>query len=134
MGDGTPGAAATGASDGAPVGGASVDDRLDAVFAALAHPARRELVRTLARADAPLTMGRAAAAHGLSPQLLNKHAAALERAGVVRRVPRGREKLLVLDAASLAAAQQWIGDARAFWERRFDALDQYIADLEDEPA
>ncbi len=113
---------------------AAADDRLDAVFAALAHPVRRELVQSLARADAPLTMGRAAAAHGLSPQLLNKHAAALERAGVVRRVPRGREKVLELDAAALAAAQQWIGEARAFWQQRFDALDQYIADLEDESA
>ncbi|BDZ54576.1 ArsR/SmtB family transcription factor [Agromyces marinus] len=107
-------------------------DRLDAVFAALAHRARRDLVVYLAaRADAP-RMSEVAADRGVSPQLLNKHTAALEKAGLAHRVGDGRERRLVLDPVALAEAQQWIGRAREYWTARLDALDAYIATLEDE--
>ncbi|MFC9917398.1 ArsR/SmtB family transcription factor [Agromyces binzhouensis] len=105
-------------------------DRLDAVFAALSHRSRRDLVVYLAaRADAP-RMSQVAADRGVSPQLLNKHTAALEKAGLVRRVGDGRERRLVLDTVALAEAQQWIDRAREYWTARLDSLDSYIADLE----
>ncbi|WP_353829274.1 ArsR/SmtB family transcription factor [Agromyces sp. SYSU T0242] len=104
-------------------------DRLDAVFAALSHRSRRELVLYLAaREDAP-RMSQVAADRGVSPQLLNKHTAALEKAGLVRREGDGRERRLVLDPVALAEAQRWLGRARAFWTARFDDLDAYVATL-----
>ncbi|MRX43963.1 ArsR/SmtB family transcription factor [Agromyces kandeliae] len=106
--------------------------RLDAVFAALSHRSRRDLVVYLAaRADSP-RMSQVAVDRGVSPQLLNKHTAALEKAGLVRRVGDGRERRLVLDTVALAEAQQWIGRAREYWTARLDALDSYIANLEDD--
>ena len=92
----------------------SLDVPLDHVFAALSHPTRRRLVRYLAsRNDAP-RMSQVAADNELSPQLLNKHAASLERAGLVARRPVGRESLLVIDRNALIHAQKWIVDTRAF--------------------
>lgn len=102
---------------------------LDSVFAALSHPARRHLVRYLARQDEPPRMTAAAAAQGMSPQLLNKHTAALEKAGLVSRRTIGRERHLVLDTERLAAAQAWMAETRRFWEHQLDALDTYIAEL-----
>ncbi len=113
---------------------ASVDEltapeALDRVFAALSHPTRRRLVRYLTtRADAP-RMSQVAQDNGLSPQLLNKHTAALEKAGVVRRLAVGRESMLVIDRSALIEAQKWIVDTRAFWEGQLDSLDAYIGEI-----
>lgn len=104
---------------------------LDTVFAALAHPARRDLVHDLANRTEAAPMNVVAARHRMSPQLLNKHVSALEKAGVVSRVLRGRERHLVLHADALDAAQQWLQETRAFWEQQFDALDAYVGQLND---
>jgi DNA-binding MarR family transcriptional regulator len=106
---------------------------LDAVFAALAHQSRRELVIYLAGRATPPRMTEVATDNGISPQLLNKHTAALEKAGLVRREHHGRERYLVLDPAALSAAQNWIHQTRAFWDHQFNALDDYIATLKGEP-
>lgn len=70
-----------------------------------------------------------AADHQMSPQLLNKHAAALEKSGLVARKGRGRHRHLVLNPRGLSAAQQWIEHTRAFWQHQLDALDAYIDEL-----
>jgi DNA-binding MarR family transcriptional regulator len=106
---------------------------LDAVFAALAHQSRRELVIYLVGRATPPRMTEVATDNGISPQLLNKHTAALEKAGLVRREHHGRGRYLVLDPAALAAAQNWIHETRAFWDHQFNALDDYIATLKGEP-
>ncbi len=107
----------------------SVEVPLDRVFAALSHSTRRRLVRYLAARDDPPRMSQVALDNGLSPQLLNKHAAALERAGLVRRMPVGRESLLMVDRDALIHAQKWIVDTRAFWEGQLDSLGSYIDEL-----
>jgi hypothetical protein len=70
-----------------------------------------------------------AAEHRMSPQLLNKHVAVLERSGLVVRKGRGRQRHLVLDPRALDAAHRWIDETRTFWEHQLDALDGYIAEL-----
>ncbi|MGV8897429.1 MAG: ArsR/SmtB family transcription factor [Rhodoglobus sp.] len=107
----------------------SAPDALGAVFAALSHPTRRRLVRYLAARPRAPRMSQVALDNGLSPQLLNKHAAALEKAGMVQRVTMGRESMLVIDREALIQAQQWIVDTRAFWEGQLDSLDAYIDKL-----
>jgi predicted transcriptional regulator len=103
------------------------DDVLDATFAALAHRSRRELLRLVLDADGPLAMSDLATSAGISPQLLNKHAAALERAGLIRRVPRGRERHVYANPEAMASAQQWITEMTSFWSSQLDALEQYVA-------
>ena len=102
---------------------------LDAVFAALAHPVRRDLLRYLATRSAPMRMSAIAEARGISPQLLNKHVASLEKAGLAVRRRAGREKDLVIDESRLAVAQTWLLETRRFWETQLDSLDAYIAEL-----
>lgn len=105
---------------------------LDAVFAALAHPSRRAIVQYLAARPSAPRMHVVASEHQMSPQLLNKHAAALEKSGLVAREGHGRQRHLVLDPRGLSAAQQWIEQARAFWQHQLGALDAYITELDRE--
>ena len=110
-------------------GDTNAPEVLDRVFAALSHATRRRLVRYLAARPDPPRMWQVAHDNGLSPQLLNKHTAALEKAGLVQRVSSGRESTLVIDRAALIEAQKWIFDTRAFWHDQFDSLDAYIGEL-----
>lgn len=111
---------------------AAEDERLDRVFAALAHPARREVLRVAATHPGAMTMSALADATRMSPQLLNKHAATLEQAGLMTRVARGRERRVTVDAAAMDEALDWMNRARAFWGAALDNLDAYIEQLDKE--
>ena len=65
-----------------------VDDRIGAVFAALADPTRRQVVRSLSR-QPDLTASRLAGELPMTRQAVTKHLVALDRAGLVERPPRG---------------------------------------------
>lgn len=107
--------------------------RLDTVFAALAHPARRAMIRQLAEGErnisalaAPLKMTFPAA---------TKHVRVLERAHLVRRRVVGREHLCRLHAAPLQEATLWTEQFRKNWEARFQALDALLEEMKaEEPA
>jgi DNA-binding transcriptional ArsR family regulator len=99
---------------------------LDRAFAALSHPVRRQIVERLARG--PATVGQAAAGAGVSKPAITKHLRVLEEAHVVVRVVEGRAHRLSLNAAPLDDAAAWIGRQRALWERKFDAVEQYLGE------
>jgi DNA-binding transcriptional ArsR family regulator len=101
---------------------------LDRVFHALAHPARRAILRRLSEHEqnlseltAPLRMSFPAA---------SKHVRVLERARLVRRRIAGRSHLCRLDARPLKDVAEWTENYRRFWERRFEALDNVLAELQ----
>ena len=95
-------------------------EALDLAYAALAHPARREMLGRLREGEArvtelakPMTMSLAAA---------SKHVGHLERAGLVTRRVAGRDHWIALEAVPLARAAEWLSLYRPFWEHRLDAL------------
>jgi len=97
---------------------------LDQVFGALADPTRRAILRRLAEGDA--SVGELAAPFDMSFAAVSKHVGVLERAGLLIRETRGRERRCHLDARPLAAATDWTGHYRAFWEERLDALEELL--------
>jgi DNA-binding transcriptional ArsR family regulator len=97
------------------------DGRLDAVYAAIAHPARRRVLEQLRRRGATVT--ELAAAHPMSLAAVSKHIRVLEDAGLVRRTIQGREHHLALAPVPLSAAAGWLDTYRRFWEERLDLLD-----------
>ncbi len=97
---------------------------LDRTFAALADPTRRALLARLRRG--PATVGELAAPFEISLAAISKHLRVLERAGLVERRIEGREHHLALRAAPLARAARFTEDYRVFWEKRLDALDDYL--------
>ena len=92
----------------------------DAVFHALAHHARRDMVDRLAGGE--LTVGELAAPLAMSLAAASKHIKVLEGAGLVQRTVDGRRHVCRLDAAPLASASAWLNHHERFWTKRLDAL------------
>jgi DNA-binding transcriptional ArsR family regulator len=102
------------------------DSRIDAVFHALAHEARRDMLGRLAAGE--LTVGELAAPLRMSLAAASKHVQVLERAGLIERSIDGRRHVCRLDATPLAQATQWLRFYERFWSERLDALDRVVGD------
>jgi DNA-binding transcriptional ArsR family regulator len=97
---------------------------LDSVFAALADPTRRAILRRLTKSDALVT--ELAEPFEISLAAVSKHLRVLERAGLVHRTIIGREHRCALNPRPLRTATDWMEYYRAFWETRLDAMEQFI--------
>jgi DNA-binding transcriptional ArsR family regulator len=97
---------------------------IDRVFAALADPTRRALLARLRHG--PKSVGALATPFDLTLAGVSKHLQALERAGLVRREVRGRERHCHLRAEPLRAVARW-AEALAAWEARLDGLEAHLA-------
>jgi len=93
---------------------------MDEVFHALAHDARRAMLRRLAGGE--LTVGELAEPLAMSLAAASKHVRVLERAGLLDRTVNGRRHLCRLRAAPLAQAEAWLRWYEPFWNNRLDAL------------
>jgi DNA-binding transcriptional ArsR family regulator len=100
---------------------------LDRVFHALAHPARRAMLRQLAEKErnlselsAPLKMSFPAA---------SKHVRVLERARLVRRRVVGRTHICRIEGEPLGEANEWLESYRRVWEANFQRLDALLDEL-----
>ncbi len=100
-------------------------DQLSQVLAAVADPTRRAIVATLARG--PATISEIAKPFPVSFNAVSKHMMVLERAGLVEREVRGRERVCRLRPRGLRRANAWLEQYRQFWEDRLDALENYVA-------
>ncbi|WP_226042773.1 metalloregulator ArsR/SmtB family transcription factor [Natrinema sp. DC36] len=93
---------------------------LDAVFQALAHSIRRDILERVA--DGPESVSALAEPHDVSLAAVSKHLHVLEDAGLIDIEKDGRVRRCHLNAAPLSAAFGWLTRYRVFWEDRFDAL------------
>jgi DNA-binding transcriptional ArsR family regulator len=101
---------------------------LDRVFGALAHPVRREILRRIAREEHTVT--ELAAPFDMSLEAVSKHLRVLERARLLRRTRSGRVHNCRLAPAPLRDMAKVLAELAGMWERRLDALDQLLAEIE----
>src|ERR1044071_5779238 len=106
-------------------------DALDRVFQALADPTRRVMVERLSRA--PTSVSELAQPLDMTLSAVVQHLAVLEASGLVRSQKVGRIRTCRIEPEILTAAERWIGERRASWERRFDRLGALLAETDDEP-
>jgi DNA-binding transcriptional ArsR family regulator len=97
---------------------------LDDILIALADPTRRAILELLSRGDGRVTD--VAEPFRISLNSVSKHIRLLERAGLVRRLVRGREHVLSFNAQPLDSAAEWIESHRALWKGRLRALDALL--------
>jgi DNA-binding transcriptional ArsR family regulator len=97
------------------------DDKIGAVFAALADPTRRQVVRSLS-SQPDLTASSLATELPMTRQAVTKHLAALDRAGLVEGRREGREMRYSLTPAPLTEAMRWMDDVGAQWDARLAKL------------
>jgi DNA-binding transcriptional ArsR family regulator len=105
---------------------------LDRVFHALAHPARRAMLRRLADGERNLT--ELAAPLRMSFPAASKHVRVLERARLVRRRVVGRTHLCRIEGKPLAAASDWLENYRRIWDENFQRLDHLLDELKADDA
>lgn len=104
--------------------------KLDHVFHALAHPARRAILRSLA--DREQNLSELAAPLKMSFPAASKHVRVLERAKLVRRRIVGRTHICRIEGKPLAEADQWLEEFRRVWERNFLRLDALLDQMQAE--
>ena len=104
-------------------------DTLDRVFAALADPTRREILKRLASGDASVT--ELAKPFRISQPAVSKHLKVLERAGLIARGRDAQRRPSRLKAESLDDVSKWVEGLRRTWEERLDQLDDYLQKLQE---
>src|SRR5688500_5249404 len=106
----------------------SRSDHLDHVFRALAHPARREILRRIARKEHTVT--ELAAPFDMSLEAVSKHIQVLERARLLRRTRSGRVHRCRLGPAPLRDVAKVLTELAGLWNKRLDALENLLEELE----
>jgi len=100
---------------------------VDAVFAAVADPTRRELLARL-RAGDGLSIADLSRDLPMTRQAVTKHLDVLREAGLVRVRRAGRERLHDLDAAPLEAVDAWLRPYAEAWDQRIDRLRRHLGE------
>ena len=104
------------------------DERLDAMFAALADRTRRDIVARLSEGEA--TVKELAAPYAMSLQAVSQHIGVLERCGLVTRSRHRQTRPCRLEPGALEAAVSWLEESRRAWAERMDRLDAHLATLQ----
>jgi len=106
------------------------DAALDLAFQALADPSRRAMVERLAQG--PATVSQLAKPLAMSLPGVMQHLAVLEASGLVVSEKVGRVRTCRIELKAMSAAERWIAERRAQWERRLDRLGQFLEDTKED--
>ncbi|UVI33471.1 ArsR/SmtB family transcription factor [Paenibacillus spongiae] len=109
----------------------SENNQLRDVFAAIADPTRRRLIRLLAETE-ELPLHELTSQFPMGRTAVSKHLTILKEAGLVldRRV--GRETRFRLNASPLREIQDWVDFYRKFWSMNMLRLNQLLEEEEEE--
>ncbi len=100
------------------------------VFAALANPARRQILAALREGPKPvLELSRGFA---IGRPAVSEHLQVLRRAGLVREEPRGRERYYHLDPRPLGEVDAWLDTFTRYWTERMRALEMLLNQEKDQ--
>ncbi len=109
---------------------ADTTDTLSPIFAALADPTRRAIIARLADGEATVT--ELAAPFDLSLPAISKHLKVLQRAGLVEQGRQAQWRPCRLKPQPLRDVASWLERYQEFLGERYDRLDEYLRELQDE--
>jgi DNA-binding transcriptional ArsR family regulator len=98
---------------------------MEAALRALADESRRTMLETLSRG--PATVGELAAMLPIARPGVSRHLRVLREAGLVEVRQEAQRRVYSLRPQPLAEIDEWLGQYRALWEQRLDALHTEIA-------
>jgi DNA-binding transcriptional ArsR family regulator len=101
---------------------------LDSIFSSLGDPTRRDILSRINSGG--MSVGAIARNYAISLAGVAKHLDVLERAGLVRKTRHGREQIVAVNPAALAAATDYLETYRRLWEQRLDSLDVYLQSVD----
>jgi DNA-binding transcriptional ArsR family regulator len=105
------------------------NQELTRIFQALTDPTRRAVLERLTRGPAPVS--ELAQPFKMALPSFVQHLQVLEHSGLVRSKKQGRVRTYTLESQPLKAAERWLSAQRAHWERRLDALDDFLKTLKE---
>jgi DNA-binding transcriptional ArsR family regulator len=100
------------------------------VFAAIAHPVRRQILLVLQAGEQGAN--ELAAPFDISRSAVSQHLGILTEAGLVTRHKRGRERIYRLQADSLSEVQRWLQHFERLWPEKLDALEDLLDEMKRE--
>ena len=101
------------------------DEEVDRLFHALADTTRRDILYRCVRGEA--SVSQLAEAYPMSFAAVQKHVAVLERAGLVSKERRGRERLVHTDSDAVGRARQVLDELEQTWRGRVDRMADLLA-------
>ncbi|TQL68689.1 ArsR family transcriptional regulator [Nocardioides albertanoniae] len=96
------------------------------VFAALADPTRRAVIRQLGAG--PASVGSLAEPFAITLPSFMKHVRVLESSGLIHTRKSGRVRTCTLDRDRLSLVDDWLAEQREVWEQRTDRLERFVTD------
>ncbi|RSL17772.1 ArsR family transcriptional regulator [Edaphobacter aggregans] len=99
---------------------------IDRVFHALGDPTRRAIIEKLT--EGPVSVSMLAKPLDITLAAVVQHLQILEKSGLVYTRKVGRIRTCRIEPRGLSVAEQWIGDRRSLWERRFNRLGDLLAE------
>lgn len=103
-------------------------DRLSLIFSALADPTRRAILARLSQGEA--SVSELTEPFDISMPAISRHLKVLEQAGLVARSRHAQWRPVQLNAAPLAEISGWVERYRRFWDKNFDRMDAYLAEIQ----
>ncbi|MFI9434326.1 MULTISPECIES: ArsR/SmtB family transcription factor [Streptosporangium] len=109
----------------------AVEAHGERVFAALASPVRREVLRLLREAG-PQPVTELAAHFAMARPSLSEHLRVLREAGLVSETRSGRRRLYRLEGAALYEVQEWLNPFERFWREKLRDLHDLLDTMDDD--
>lgn len=103
-------------------------DCLSITLSALADPTRRAILARLVSGEASVQV--LAKPFKISLPGISRHLKVLERAGLIARSRQAQWRPCRLQAAPLKEVADWAEEYRKHWERSFDRLGDYLAEIQ----
>ena len=101
---------------------------MDRIFGALADPTRRDIVARVMRQEASVSA--LAERYAMTFAAVQRHVAVLERAGLVTKEQRGRERLVRGDVDTIRAAARLLEKYEEIWRGRIGRIEDLLAEPE----
>ena len=104
-----------------------MNDPIDMVFAALANPTRRELLRLL-RDEGQQPVQQLANHFTMQRPSISEHLKILRDVGLVSEQKQGRQRYYYLEGAMIQVIQEWLAPYERFWKDRIANLETLLAE------
>ncbi len=101
------------------------------VFQAIADPTRRAIINMIAHET--LNLNAVAGHFDISRPAISKHIKILTECGLITIKQQGRERYCEAKLQQLGEVADWVEQYRRIWTEKFDALENYLQELQAKP-
>ncbi len=101
-----------------------LESQRNRVFQALSDPTRRQILSRIAQRS--LSVAELREPFAISAPAISKHLRVLEESQLIERIKDGKQRRFRLNTAPLEDARNAIDQLAAFWNARFDDLDNLL--------